>query len=90
MKRCRTNLPNRCCHLISRVARRAFEGGQAADRKGRAAMTRKSYCGNLLWQSSLTLMVPEVKGPKGSFRVKAVLSDREKHLLLCGGLLASL
>ena len=34
--------------------------------------------------------VLEVKGPKGTFRVKAVLSDREKHLLLCGGLLASL
>ena len=34
--------------------------------------------------------VLEVKGPKGSFRVKATLSDREKHLLLCGGLLASL
>ncbi len=34
--------------------------------------------------------VLEVKGPKGSFRVKTALSDREKHLLLCGGLLASL
>ena len=22
-------------------------------------MTRKTYCGNLLWQSSLTLLVPE-------------------------------
>ena len=32
----------------------------------------------------------EVKGPKGAFRVKASLSDRERHLLLCGGLLASL
>ena len=34
--------------------------------------------------------VLEVKGPKGTFRVKTALSDREKHLLLCGGLLASL
>ncbi|MBR4615768.1 MAG: aconitate hydratase, partial [Kiritimatiellae bacterium] len=34
--------------------------------------------------------VLEVKGPRGSFRVKTALSDREKHLLLCGGLLASL
>ena len=58
MRRCRINLPNRCCRLISRVAHRAFEGGQAANRKGRAAMTRKTYCGNLLWQSSLTLLVP--------------------------------
>ena len=23
-------------------------------------MTRKNYCGNLLWQSSLTLLVPEI------------------------------
>ena len=31
-----------------------------------------------------------VKGPKGAFVVKTSLSDREKHLILCGGLLASL
>ncbi len=31
-----------------------------------------------------------VKGPKGTFEVKTALSDREKHLILCGGLLASL
>ena len=31
-----------------------------------------------------------VKGPKGTFAVKTALSDREKHLILCGGLLASL
>ena len=36
---------------------RLDEGWQAANRKGRAAMTRKTYCGNLLWQSSLTLLV---------------------------------
>jgi hypothetical protein len=30
--------------------------GQAANRKGRAAMTRKTYCGNLLWQSGLILL----------------------------------
>ena len=56
MRRCRMNLPNRCYHLISRVAHRAFEGGQAANRKGCDTMTRKTYCGNLLWQSSLTLL----------------------------------
>ena len=57
MRRCRINLPNRCYHLISRVAHRVFEfeGLQAANRKGRASMTRKTYCGNLLWQSGLTL-----------------------------------
>ena len=31
-----------------------------------------------------------VNGPKGTFAVKTALSDREKHLILCGGLLASL
>ena len=37
MRRCRIDLPNRCCHLISRVAHRALEFGglQAANRKGR-------------------------------------------------------
>ena len=33
-----------------------FEGGRAANRKGRAAV--KTYCGNLLWQSSLSLLAP--------------------------------
>ena len=91
---------DRCYHLVSRLAHRAFflddeekdravalmrrveagvkasmsycinravsissdpfdlldEGRQAADRKGCAAMTRKTYCGNLLWQSGLTLL----------------------------------
>jgi hypothetical protein len=42
----------------SRRPPRHDEGWQAANRKGRAAMTRKTYCGNLLWQSSLTLLVP--------------------------------
>ena len=31
-----------------------------------------------------------VRTAKGSFTATATLSDREKHLLLCGGLLASL
>ena len=34
--------------------------------------------------------VLEVKGPKGAFKVKTSLSDREKHLVVSGGLLASL
>ncbi len=44
--------------MICCVTRRVFgfEGLQAANRKGRAAMTRKTYCGNLLWQSILTLL----------------------------------
>ena len=28
MRWCRINLPDRCYHLISRVAHRAFEGGK--------------------------------------------------------------
>jgi len=32
----------------------------------------------------------EIKGPRGSIRVVAAVTDREKRLLLCGGLLASL
>ena len=62
MRRCRIDLPNRCYHLISRVAHRAYfrdEGRQAANRKGRAVRARKTYCGNLLWQSSLTLLAPD-------------------------------
>ena len=34
--------------------------------------------------------VLKVKSPKGAFQVKTALSDRERHLVLCGGLLASL
>jgi len=34
--------------------------------------------------------VLEVKGPKGTFRVRAALSGRERHIVLGGGLLASL
>ena len=62
MRHFRINLPNRCCRLFSRVTHRAFEGGQAANRKGYAAMTRKTYCGNLLWQSGLTLLVARELG----------------------------
>ena len=62
MRRCRENLPNRCYHLISRVARRAFEGVQAVNRKGRAAMTSKTRCGNLLWCLTLLPVVFMVAG----------------------------
>ena len=34
------------------------------DREGCAAMTRKTYCGNLLWQSGLTLSAPVVNPPR--------------------------
>ena len=57
--RSRANLPNRCCRQIDRIAYRAFYGKQWMDREGRAATTRNTYCGNLLWQSSLTLLAHE-------------------------------
>ncbi len=53
MRRSRANLPNRCCRQIDRIAYRAFDGKQSMDREGRAATTGNTYCGNLLWQSSL-------------------------------------
>ncbi len=34
--------------------------------------------------------VLKIKAPRGTITVKTTLSEREKHLLLCGGLLASL
>ena len=52
--------PGRCYHLISRVAHRVFEfeGLQAANRKDRAAMTRKTYCGNqVCWFSRNVIVV---------------------------------
>ena len=51
MRRCRISLPNRCYHLISRVAHRALEFGglQAANRKGRYDKE------NLLWQSTVAI-----------------------------------
>ena len=56
MRRSRANLPNRCRRQIDRIAYRAFDGKQWMDREGRAATTRNTYCGNLLWQSCLTLL----------------------------------
>ena len=62
MRRSRANLPNRCCRQIDRIAYRAFDGKQWMDREGRAATTRNTYCGNLLWQSCLTLLALEAAG----------------------------
>ena len=48
MRKNRVVEQNRCYHLVSRLAHRAlkFGGLQAANRKDRASMTRKTYCGN--------------------------------------------
>jgi len=56
MRRCQANLPNRCRRQIDRIAHRAFDGEQWMNREGRAATTGNTYCGNLLWQSSQTLL----------------------------------
>ena len=51
MRCCRIDLPNRCYHLISRVAHRAFEFGglQTANRKDRYDKEK------LLWQSTVAI-----------------------------------
>jgi hypothetical protein len=41
--------------------------GQAANRKGCAAMTRRTYCGNLLWQSGLTVLAPDRRSDEQLF-----------------------
>ena len=56
MRRCQANHPNRCRRQIDRIAHRVFDGEQWMDREGCAATTGNTYCGNLLWQSGLTLL----------------------------------
>jgi len=62
MRHCRADFPNRCCHLISRVNRRAVEGVQAANRrnlgsvpkfsdfdiKGGPGLTSRSFSGEII------------------------------------------
>ena len=76
MRRCRANLPSRCRRQIDRVAHRAFEGWQAVNRECRAATTGNTYCGNLLWQSGLTLsahrVLPSTPKPKPNYFTPAV------------------
>ena len=38
-------------------------------------MTRKTYCGNLLWQSGPTLMVPSNRGAKRLLNIQKVSFD---------------
>ena len=60
MRRCRIDLPNRCYHLISRVAHRALEFGglQAANRKGRYDKEK------LLWQFTVAIKSDPVGSAK--------------------------
>ena len=60
MRRCRENLPNRCCHLTSRVARRAFEGGQAANRRNLGPVPSRWLGGSVVrWLGSCANPQPE-------------------------------
>ncbi len=60
MRRCRIDLPNRCYHLISRVAHRALEFGglQAANRKGRYDKEKR------LWQFTVAIKSDPVGSAK--------------------------
>ena len=60
MRRCRIDRPNRCYHLISRVAPRALEFGglQAANRKGRYDKEK------LLWQFTVAIKSDPVGSAK--------------------------
>jgi hypothetical protein len=69
MRRCRINLPNRCYHLISRVAHRALEFGglQAANRKGRYDKEK------LLWQFTVAIRSVGSGEKEGEDRIRAQL-----------------
>ena len=60
MRRCRENLPNRCCHLTSRVARRAFEGVQAANLRNLGSVPSRWLGGSVVrWLGSCANPQPE-------------------------------
>ena len=60
MRRCRENLPNRCCHLTSRVNRRAFEGVQAANRRKLGSVPSRWLGGSVVrWLGSCANPQPE-------------------------------
>ena len=60
MRRCRIKLPNRCCRLISRVARRAFEGVQAANRRNLGSVPNRWLGGSVVrWLGSCANPQPE-------------------------------
>ena len=60
MRRCRENLPNRCCHLTSRFVRRAFEGGQAANRRNLGSVPSRWLGGSVVrWFGSCANPQPE-------------------------------
>ena len=86
MRRCQANLPNRCRRQIDRIAHRVFDGEQWMDREGCAATTGNTYCGNLLWQSGLTLLAPKtLAAPLPSMRsvianvARTILSARFRN-----------
>ena len=62
MRRCRIKLPNRCYHLISRVARRAFEGVQAANLRNLGSVPSRWLGGSVVrWLGSYANPQPETR-----------------------------
>ena len=60
MRHCRADIPNRCCHLTSRVARRAFEGVQAANRRKLWSVPSRWLGGSVVrWLGSCANPQPE-------------------------------
>ena len=92
MRKSRINLPNRCYHLIRRVAHRSFVLGD--DEKTRlvdlirrvAAMRLNRNCGNLLWHSSQTLRCPNQfegcsRGADGKLKFSSQIERRIQDIL---------
>ena len=53
MSHCRADIPNRCCHLTSRVARRALEGVQTANRRNLGSVPNRWLGGSVVrWLGS--------------------------------------
>ena len=72
MRRCRISLPNRCYHLISRVAHRAFEG-VSGESKG----SRRYDKENLLWQFTVAIKSDPVGSAKSAKSPRATCTRRK-------------
>ena len=60
MRHCRADIPNRCCHLTSRVNRRAVEGVQAANRRNLGSVPNRWLGGSVVrWLGSCANPQPE-------------------------------
>ena len=62
MSHCRADFPSRCCHLTSRVARRAFEGVQAANLRNLGSVPSRWLGGSVVrWLGSCANPQPETR-----------------------------